>query len=46
MSLSNETSDFDLYKSIISHDTLGTFDKIAKPVNCLKVTINDKKSGL
>ncbi|MBC7747833.1 MAG: LacI family DNA-binding transcriptional regulator, partial [Methylotenera sp.] len=46
MSLSNETGDFDHLKSIISHNTpLVLFDKIAKLVNCSKVTINDKKAA-
>ncbi|QIH38620.1 LacI family transcriptional regulator [Flavobacterium sp. Sr18] len=46
MSLSNETGDFDHLKSIISHKTpLVLFDKIAKLVNCSKVTINDKKAA-
>lgn len=46
MSLSNETSDFDHIQSIISHNTpLVLFDKIAKLVNCSKVTINDKKAA-
>lgn len=46
MSLSNETGDFEHLKSIISHKTpLVLFDKIAKLVNCSKVTINDKKAA-
>ena len=46
MSLSNETGDFDHIQSIISHNTpLVLFDKIAKLVNCYKVTINDKKAA-
>lgn len=46
MSLSNETGDFDHLKSIISYRTpLVLFDKIAKLVNCSKVTINDKKAA-
>lgn len=46
MSLSNETGDFDHIQSIISHNTpLVLFDKIAKLVNCSKVTINDKKAA-
>jgi DNA-binding LacI/PurR family transcriptional regulator len=46
MSLSNETGDFDHLKSIISNKTpLVLFDKIAKLVNCSKVTINDKKAA-
>lgn len=46
MSLSNETGDFNHLKSIISHNTpLVLFDKIAKLVNCSKVTINDKKAA-
>lgn len=46
MSLSNETGDFDHLKSIIDHKTpLVLFDKIAKLVNCSKVSINDKKSA-
>ena len=46
MSLSNETGDFDHLKSIIDHKTpLVLFDKIAKLVNCSKVSINDKKAA-
>lgn len=46
MSLSNETGDFEHLKSIIAHKTpLVLFDKIAKLVNCSKVTINDKKAA-
>ncbi len=46
MSLSNETGDFDHLKTIFSHNTpLVLFDKIAKIVNCSKVTINDKKAA-
>ncbi|MFV8335380.1 LacI family DNA-binding transcriptional regulator [Flavobacterium sp. RSP29] len=46
MSLSNETGDFEHLKSIIAHNTpLVLFDKIAKLVNCSKVTINDKKAA-
>ena len=46
MSLSNETGDFEHLKSIIAYKTpLVLFDKIAKLVNCSKVTINDKKAA-
>lgn len=46
ISLSNETGDFEHLKSIIAHKTpLVLFDKIAKLVNCSKVTINDKKAA-
>ena len=46
MSLSNETGDFEHLKSIIANRTpLVLFDKIAKLVNCSKVTINDKKAA-
>lgn len=46
MSLSNETGDFEHLKSIIAHKTpLVLFDKIAKLVNCSKITINDKKAA-
>jgi LacI family transcriptional regulator len=46
MSLSNETGDFEHLKTIISHNTpLVLFDKIAKLVNCSKVTINDRKAA-
>ena len=46
MSLTNETGDFEHLKSIIAHNTpLVLFDKIAKLINCSKVTINDKKAA-
>ena len=46
MSLTNETGDFEHLKSIIANRTpLVLFDKIAKLVNCSKVTINDKKAA-
>lgn len=46
ISLSNETSDFDHINNIINHKTpLVLFDKIAKLVNCSKVTINDRKAA-
>lgn len=46
ISLSNETGDFEHLKSIIAHNTpLVLFDKIAKLVNCSKVSINDKKAA-
>ncbi|MBP2284054.1 LacI family transcriptional regulator [Flavobacterium sp. CG_23.5] len=46
MSLSNETGEFDHLKSIHAHNTpLVLFDKIAKIVNCSKVSINDKKAA-
>ncbi|RDI52193.1 LacI family DNA-binding transcriptional regulator [Flavobacterium glaciei] len=46
MSLSNETGDFEHLKSILAHKTpLVLLDKIAKLVNCSKITINDKKAA-
>ncbi|MEC5164321.1 DNA-binding LacI/PurR family transcriptional regulator [Flavobacterium sp. PL11] len=46
MSLSNETDDFKHLNTIISHGTpLVLFDKIAKLVNCSKVSINDRKAA-
>ncbi|TDE31913.1 MULTISPECIES: LacI family DNA-binding transcriptional regulator [Flavobacterium] len=46
ISLSNETGEFEHLKAILSHNTpLVLFDKIAKLVNCSKVTINDKKAA-
>jgi len=46
MSLSNETGEFEHLNSIIAHETpLVLFDKIAKLVNCSKVTINDRKAA-
>jgi LacI family transcriptional regulator len=46
MSLSNETGEFEHLKSIIAHGTpLVLFDKIAKLVNCSKVTIDDRKAS-
>ncbi|MFV8368424.1 LacI family DNA-binding transcriptional regulator [Flavobacterium sp. LB2R40] len=46
ISLSNETGEFDHLKAILSNDTaLVLFDKIAKIVNCSKVSINDKKAA-
>ncbi|MCL6460573.1 MAG: LacI family DNA-binding transcriptional regulator [Flavobacterium micromati] len=46
MSLSNETGEFEHLKSIIAHETpLVLFDKIAKLVNCSKVTVNDRKAS-
>ncbi|SHF90724.1 transcriptional regulator, LacI family [Flavobacterium micromati] len=46
MSLSNETGEFQHLNSIINHETpLVLFDKIAKLVNCSKVTINDRKAS-
>nr|WP_314898416.1 LacI family DNA-binding transcriptional regulator [uncultured Flavobacterium sp.] len=46
MSLSNETGEFEHLKAILSHNTpLVLFDKIAKLVNCSKVTINDRKAA-
>jgi LacI family transcriptional regulator len=46
MSLANETGEFEHLKSIIAHETpLVLFDKIAKLVNCSKVTINDRKAS-
>jgi len=46
MSLSNETGEFAHLNSILNHETpLVLFDKIAKLVNCSKVTINDRKAA-
>jgi LacI family transcriptional regulator len=46
ISLSNETGEFEHLKTILSHNTpLVLFDKIAKLVNCSKVTINDRKAA-
>lgn len=46
ISLSNETGDFDHIKKILAHNTpLVLFDKIAKLVNCSKVSINDRKAA-
>ena len=46
MSLSNETGEFAHLNSIINHETpLVLFDKIAKLVNCSKVTIDDRKAA-
>lgn len=46
ISLSNETGEFQHLNAILSHNTpLVLFDKIAKLVNCSKVTINDKKAA-
>lgn len=46
MSLSNETGDFDHIKNIIDNKTpLVLFDKIAKLINCSKVSINDRKAA-
>lgn len=46
ISLSNETAEFDHIKSVLANDTpLVLFDKIAKIVNCSKVTINDRKAA-
>lgn len=46
ISLSNETGEFEHLKAILSNNTpLVLFDKIAKLVNCSKVTINDKKAA-
>ena len=46
ISLSNETGDFDHINNIIKNKTpLVLFDKIAKLVNCSKVTINDRKAA-
>lgn len=46
ISLSNETGDFDHIKKVLAHNTsLVLFDKIAKLVNCSKVSINDRKAS-
>ena len=46
LSLSNETGDFDHIKKVLAHNTsLVLFDKIAKLVNCSKVSINDRKAA-
>lgn len=46
ISLSNETGEFDHLKAILANKTpLVLFDKIAKIVNCSKVTINDRKAA-
>lgn len=46
ISLSNETGDFDHIKKVLAHNTsLVLFDKIAKLVNCSKVSINDRKAA-
>ncbi|MFV5684189.1 LacI family DNA-binding transcriptional regulator [Flavobacterium sp. GB2R13] len=46
ISLSNETGEFEHLQTILSHNTpLVLFDKIAKLVNCSKVTINDRKAA-
>lgn len=46
MSLSNETGDFDHINSVLANKTpLVLFDKIAKIVNCSKVSINDRKAA-
>jgi DNA-binding LacI/PurR family transcriptional regulator len=46
LSLSNETGEFHHLKTIFGHNTpLVLFDKIAKIVNCSKVSINDKKAA-
>ena len=46
MSLSNETGDFDHINSVLANKTpLVLFDKIAKIVNCSKVSINDRKAS-
>ena len=46
LSLSNETGEFEHLRSIIAHETpLVLFDKIAKLINCSKVTINDRKAA-
>lgn len=46
MSLSNETGEFEHLKTILSNNTsLVLFDKIAKIVNCSKVSINDQKAA-
>ncbi len=46
ISLSNETDEFNHLKKVIEHKTpLVLFDKIAKIVNCSKVSINDRKAA-
>jgi LacI family transcriptional regulator len=46
ISLSNETGDFDHIKNVLNQNIpLVLFDKIAKLVNCSKVTINDRKAA-
>ena len=46
ISLSNETGEFEHLKSILAQKIpLVLFDKIAKLVNCSKVTINDRKAA-
>ena len=46
ISLSNGTGEFDHLKTILANKTpLVLFDKIAKIVNCSKVTINDRKAA-
>jgi LacI family transcriptional regulator len=46
ISLSNETGEFDHLKRILANKTpLVLFDKIAKIVNCSKVTVNDRKAA-
>lgn len=46
LSLSNETGEFHHLKTVFEHNTpLVLFDKIAKIVNCSKVSINDKKAA-
>lgn len=46
ISLSNETGEFDHIKNILAQNIpLVLFDKIAKLVNCSKVTINDRKAA-
>jgi DNA-binding LacI/PurR family transcriptional regulator len=46
ISLSNGTGEFDHLKTILANKTpLVLFDKIAKIINCSKVTINDRKAS-
>lgn len=46
ISLSNGTGEFDHLKTILANKTpLVLFDKIAKIMNCSKVTINDRKAA-
>ncbi len=46
ISLSNGTGEFDHLKTILANKTpLVLFDKIAKIINCSKVTINDRKAA-
>ena len=46
ISLSNGSGEFDHLKTILANKTpLVLFDKIAKIVNCSKVTINDRKAA-